>query len=305
MKRLFAILLALALPLGGLATAEADPEPAIVDIVPETVVEAATEAPAAEVNDAAIGGADEPGAAPADANGAGVVVTVRNKGKVSLYVGDRVKLAVKGKKIRKCVSKNKGVATVTKKGALTAKAAGRAKIVITLGNNKKVTVNVTVRALPDAVELSDCIGRDMSDVLAALGETSGYKYEDEGVGIFMYEGDGVDFVILEEPPESRYYRKVNQIRVATDRYALFGMVRGEAAADARRKAEGRGFVYDAAESTDARLQLYRNSEENGAYYYEELTAYCQNGRATEYNYMAYRVDSPYVPDASPTPDQPA
>ena len=127
----------------------------------------------------------------------------------------------------------------------------------------------------------------------------------EGVGIFMYEGDGVDFVILEEPPESRYYRKVNQIRVATDRYALFGMVRGEAATDARRKAEGRGFVYDAAESTDARLQLYRNSEENGAYYYEELTAYCQNGRATEYNYMAYRVDSPYVPDASPTPDQPA
>ena len=75
-----------------------------------------------------------------------------NKTRLSMYVGDKATIKVKKvtpKKANKAVkykSNKKSVATVTKKGVVTAISAGNAKITITSKNNKKVkkVVKVTV-----------------------------------------------------------------------------------------------------------------------------------------------------------------
>ena len=76
-----------------------------------------------------------------------------NRTKLSMYVGEKAAVKVKKvtpKKAGKAVkykSGNKGIATVTKKGMVTAISAGNTKITVTAKSNKKVnkTVKVTVK----------------------------------------------------------------------------------------------------------------------------------------------------------------
>lgn len=76
-----------------------------------------------------------------------------NRTKLSMYVGEKAAIKIKKvtpKKAGKAVkykSGNKSVATVTKKGVVTAVSAGNTKITVTAKNNKKVkkTVKVTVK----------------------------------------------------------------------------------------------------------------------------------------------------------------
>ena len=94
-----------------------------------------------------------------------------NKTKLSMYVGEKAAIKVKKvtpKKAGKAVkykSGNKSIATVTKKGVVTAVSAGNTKITVTAKSNKKVkkTVKVTVKnktgeQTPQAVQ-----GKTLSD----------------------------------------------------------------------------------------------------------------------------------------------
>lgn len=73
-----------------------------------------------------------------------------NKTKVTIYVGKTVKLKIKNNKSNKKVkwsSRNKKVATVTKKGKVKGKKAGKATIIAKVGN-KKYKCKVTVKNIP-------------------------------------------------------------------------------------------------------------------------------------------------------------
>lgn len=70
-----------------------------------------------------------------------------NKARVTVYVGKTIKLKVKNKRTKKKVkwkSTNKKVATVTKKGRVKAKKAGKATIIAKIGN-KKLKCRITVK----------------------------------------------------------------------------------------------------------------------------------------------------------------
>ena len=72
--------------------------------------------------------------------------TKLNKSKLTLYVGKTSKLKVKGAKKVKWSSNKKSVATVSSKGVVRAKKAGKAKITAKVGK-KKYTCNVTVKGV--------------------------------------------------------------------------------------------------------------------------------------------------------------
>lgn len=89
-----------------------------------------------------------------------IQVTNAKKKKITLYVGKTKKLKVKvkgkGKISRKVTfkSSNKKVATVTKKGKIKAKKAGKTKIIITSRTNKKkkIVIRVVVKKRNNKVE---------------------------------------------------------------------------------------------------------------------------------------------------------
>lgn len=68
-----------------------------------------------------------------------------NKSKVIITKGFTTQLKVNGGTISSCSSKNKSIATVTNKGKITAKKAGKTKINVKLTNGKTLTCNVTVK----------------------------------------------------------------------------------------------------------------------------------------------------------------
>ena len=78
------------------------------------------------------------------------VVTVKkvsiSKKKATLTVGNKLTLKLNGDKIKAAKSSSKAVATVTKKGVITAKKAGTATITLTSKKGKKYTCKVTVKA---------------------------------------------------------------------------------------------------------------------------------------------------------------
>ena len=72
-----------------------------------------------------------------------------NKKSITLTVNQKTKLKVKGtKKKVKWKSKNKSIATVNQKGKVTTKAAGKTKIIATVGK-KKYKCKVTVKKTPE------------------------------------------------------------------------------------------------------------------------------------------------------------
>ena len=202
MKRILALLLALLLC--GVALAEeAVVAEAAVEAAEGVAVEAAVDTEA-EANEAVIGEAEaEANEAVAEANAA--AVTVKNKQTVNLYVGQSVQLKVKGKKIKKCASKNKGVASVTKKGVVTAKQVGTAKITITLKNNKKV--NVTVSVLPEAaMDLKDLIGLSMEEAVKRVGGSMADVQTTEFSSYYLK--DGICFSAINGSSTASIYNNV-------------------------------------------------------------------------------------------------
>lgn len=69
-----------------------------------------------------------------------------NYSKLALTKGFSKQLKVTGGSIKNCSSSNKKVATVSKKGKITAKKIGNAKITVKLTNGKLLTCKVTVKA---------------------------------------------------------------------------------------------------------------------------------------------------------------
>ena len=64
--------------------------------------------------------------------------------KKSIVVGDPLQIVLSGTTIKSCVSANKKIATVTSKGRITAKKAGKVKITVTPKKGKKLTLTLTV-----------------------------------------------------------------------------------------------------------------------------------------------------------------
>ena len=134
---------------------------AVVEATPETaeeiVLEAALEAAPEAVSEApAVAMEEAPAAAAIAGNAATPTKTVKNNSTVKLNKGKKAQLVVSGKTIKSCASSKKSVATVSKKGLVTAKAAGTAKVTITLTNKKKITVTVKVTdpTKPTGISLS-------------------------------------------------------------------------------------------------------------------------------------------------------
>ena len=84
------------------------------------------------------------------------VYTIQKTGETKkLKLGSTLQLAVKGKKIKSCVSATKSVATVSKAGKVKAKKAGKTVITVTLTNNKKLklTIKVVDPTMPTSVTI--------------------------------------------------------------------------------------------------------------------------------------------------------
>ena len=85
------------------------------------------------------------------------VITMSGNLTKTVYKGCKYQIDVSGKTIKSCVSSNKKVATVTKTGGrITAKAAGTAKITVTLTTGKKwvLTLKVKDGTIPKKVAFS-------------------------------------------------------------------------------------------------------------------------------------------------------
>ena len=80
-----------------------------------------------------------------------------NKKTISLTAGKSYRLKAsyaKGDSVKKCKSSNKKVATVSKKGVISARQAGKVRITIYTKSGKKATCKVTVTAKKKAAKKS-------------------------------------------------------------------------------------------------------------------------------------------------------
>ena len=233
MKRLLAMLLALALLLSGLALAEeTELEPELEDVAVEAEVEAEADGTPAEE-----AGEILPGEELGEANeGESIVtLTVKNKKTYTLEEGETVQLAVAGQKIKSCKmkdAKSKKVASVTKKGKLTAKpdkAGKSAKVVITTRKNKKLTITVKVvasdsddeRYVAPKTELTDYIGKNLWDVVTrAGGSRSDVRQTDAGK---IYAGNGFEVGVVYGEDVDASSETVNYVRATGSGIGIEGV----------------------------------------------------------------------------------
>ena len=298
MKRLLAILLALTLLLSGLALAE----PEETGVALETVeAEEALEAElvdesAEEAEETVIGEANDAEAL-AEANEDYPVETVKNKGKVTLQADETVQLAVSGQKIKSCKMKNaksKKVASVTKKGVLTAKKAGTAKLIITTKKNKKVTVTVKVVAEPAPFtgELSDCFGMTMKDAVSKVGGDPGLIRK--GAVSDSYEAAGILLADMEISPISLYYGMVNYLSTSIPTATVLGFAAGDSLAEDMPKAEAMGYEKDDNPLGDVTAYA-KDIMMDGQEYEDYLAFFCDGDQVVTVARSILAVDDPDRP----------
>ena len=122
-----------------------------------------------------------------------------NKKKVSIYVGNTVKLKMKNtKKKVKWSSSKKSVATVSKKGVVKGKKAGKATITAKIGK-KRWTCKVTVKkkpSLPPTPPLNISLKNPLPYAGMELGGDITYRYEISSADIrYAYNRNTNDYLV--------------------------------------------------------------------------------------------------------------
>lgn len=297
MKRLLAILLAMALLLSGMAFAEADPEPVLEDLTLEAPVEAgAEEESAAEVGDAVIGevgAAEEASGEVAEENDSATPMyeemAVKNKQTVYMTQGDMLQLVVDGQKIKKCALKNKKykkVATVTKKGLVKAVKPGTAKLVITTKKKKKINITVKVVADPQPYtgELMDLVGKTLEDAVSTVGGDS--RLIRNGAFTTSYQAGGILLGVLGSgDPKNKFNNLVALVQSTIPTASVMGIAPGEASADARAKALAAGFTVQ--DEEEAFCTLERSYTEGELLYDEGVSLSFEGGAVTSVAFIAF------------------